>query len=46
MYAKKYLDIQKYKDFNNSYTLHNEDISGGNDNISFENYAKNKLSTL
>ena len=46
MYAKKYLDIQKYKDFNKSYTLHNEDISGGNDNMSFENYAKNKLSTL
>ena len=45
-FAKKYLNVEKYRKFNDSFTNSNKDISGGSSNMSFETYAKNKLNTL
>lgn len=46
-YAKKYLDTKKFEEFNNQFVYSNKDINkGGADNMTFGNYAKNKLATL
>ena len=45
-FAKKYLNVEKYREFNDSFANSNKDISGGSSNMSFETYAKNKLDTL
>lgn len=45
-YAIKYLNANKFKEFSEKYKLANKDLSGGQDNMSFETYANNKLGTL
>jgi len=46
-YANKYLDVNKYKEFNNQFVYSNKDIeNGGANNLSFEAYCTRKLQTF
>lgn len=46
-YANKYLDENKYKDFNNQFIYSNKDIeNGGANNLSFQQYCEAKLNTF
>lgn len=46
-YAAKYLDVNRFKEFNNQFVYSNKDIeNGGSNNMSFETYATNKLKTF
>ena len=46
-YAKTYLDTNRFEEFNNQFVYSNKDINkGGSNNMTFGNYAKNKLATL
>lgn len=45
-YAKEYLDVSKFLEFTNMFCFSNKNISSNNENMSFEEYSKNKLATL
>ena len=46
-YAKKYLDVTKYQEFNDQFVYSNKNIDiGGADNLTFAQYANEKLKTF
>ena len=46
-YAQKYLNEEKYKEFNNQFVYSKKDVSkGGSNNLSFKSYADAKLATF
>lgn len=46
-YAERYLDVNKFKEFNDQFVYSNKDINkGGANNITFSKYALEKLKTL
>ena len=46
-YSNRYLDVNKYKEFNNQFFYSNKDIEkGGANNLSFEDYCNAKLNTF
>ena len=46
-YAEKYLDVNKYEEFNNQFVYSNKNIDvGGADNLSFKEYSEAKLKTF
>ena len=45
-FAKKYLDAKKFKEFTDQFYYSSKIIDNSNSNLSFNDYAQNKLNTI
>ena len=46
-YSNKYLDVNKYQEFNDQFVYSNKDINkGGANNLTFKEYSEAKLKTF